>query len=270
MDLKTVEFGDRRASFILDGATPALLNSLRRTMVAEVPKLAIDDVTIYDNSSVMFDEMISHRLGLLPVPTDLAAFNFRAECSCGGEGCPSCTVIYTLSKEGPATVYSGDLTPTDPKFAVADPEVPIARLQRNQRLMIEAVAVLGLGRDHAKWIPVFAFGYREFPEVTVKGGKLSLTPGELEDMRRIAPEGALTIGDDGRVEIQDPVVAGEFLENVREKFGLENVSVTPVPGKYLVAFETDGSLTCRDALRKGIEILTEKLKATEDFAAALK
>ena len=93
----------REAEFVIEGVNHAFANALRRTLVADIPKLAIDEVTIYDNTSALFDEMVAHRLGLMPVPTDPELFNFRDQCTCGGEGCPSCTVLFTLSKEGPAT-----------------------------------------------------------------------------------------------------------------------------------------------------------------------
>src|ERR1051326_1345007 len=134
MKLETVELMDTIGVFDVKGVTPAFLNALRRTLLSQVPKLAIEDVTIYDNTSALFDEMVAHRLGLLPVPTDLNAFNRRwkennaspreAECANGnGEGCASCTVLFTLSKEGPCMVLSGDLVPAaDAKYKIVDPK----------------------------------------------------------------------------------------------------------------------------------------------------
>src|SRR6056297_2478160 len=111
MKIQVDELESKKAVLTLQDVPVHIVNTLRRIMLAEVPKLAIDDVVIYDNTSALFDEIISHRLGLIPLPTDLDLLDYRDECSCKGKGCPSCTVRYTLSKEGSGVVYSGDLQP---------------------------------------------------------------------------------------------------------------------------------------------------------------
>src|SRR5207247_1655611 len=82
-------------------AEAAKENALRRVLVADVPKMAIEDVEFhlgpiraedgkeYESVSPLFDEMIAHRLGLIPIPTDLGLYNRREGCpNCHGEGCP--------------------------------------------------------------------------------------------------------------------------------------------------------------------------------------
>ena len=99
MKVAATEFKGNRGEIKVSDTDVYFLNSLRRVLVAELPKLAIDDVIIYDNTSPLFDEIIAHRLGMIPIPTDLRLLNYRDECTCKGKGCPSCTVRYTLSKE---------------------------------------------------------------------------------------------------------------------------------------------------------------------------
>ena len=115
MEIQFVSLDDDVARFTLDGARPAFANAVRRAMISEVPTLAIDDVRIYDNTSALFDEMLAHRLGLIPIITDLDTYSRKEACACGGAGCPGCSVTYTLSVEGPKTVQSSDLIPQDPK-----------------------------------------------------------------------------------------------------------------------------------------------------------
>ena len=103
MDLVFSRLDDSVARFTISGATPAFANALRRSMIGEVPTLAIEDVRIYD------------KLGLIPIKTDLSQFVPRSKCTCGGAGCPQCTVTFTLSVEGPGMVTSGDLISMDPR-----------------------------------------------------------------------------------------------------------------------------------------------------------
>jgi DNA-directed RNA polymerase subunit D len=267
MEIKVRENSDMVAVLEVKGVGPSFLNSLRRTLLSQVPKLAIDDVTIYDNTSALFDEMVAHRLGLLPVPTDLNAFNRREGCpTCNGEGCSSCTVLFTLSKEGPAMVLSGDLVPAaDAKFRIVDPKVPIVKLLEGQRVMLEAGAVLGTGAEHAKWQAVTAIGYTEFPHVKV--GQLS--PQVLERVQRTMPPGALAI-EGSTVKVIDGVRAATFLHSIKELYPDAPIEITRETDHWIVTLETDGSLSPVTALRHAVAMLMEKLKLVEAETPKLK
>ena len=167
MEIAFSRLDERVARFTISGVSTSFANMLRRAMVSEVPTLAIEDVRIYDNTSVLFDEMLAHRLGLIPLRTNLDQYRPRSECTCEGEGCPACTAIYTLSVEGPATVYSSDLIPQDPDAAPAEAEIPIIELDTDQKIVLEAHAVVSTGKEHAKWQAVTACGYKNYPIITV-------------------------------------------------------------------------------------------------------
>lgn len=277
IDVKVLESTPFTAVLEVRGVTPSILNALRRTMLSQVPKLAIEDVTIYDNTSALFDEVVAHRLGLLPVPTDLSAFNRRwkennastkeAVCTCAGEGCPNCTVLYTLSKEGPCMVYSGDLVPAaDAKFKIVDPKIPIVKLLEGQRVMLEVGAILGEGREHAKWVPVTAIGWQEYPTVKLPA---SIPPATIERMRKTAPEGAFTF-DGTTVRVNDPMKAAAYVRSASKLYELAGADVGFEAGRYIVTLETDGSLSPTAALRKAVSIVMEKLKTVEGEVGKLK
>jgi DNA-directed RNA polymerase subunit D len=133
-------------SFRVKGVSSTFINAVRRAIMQDVPCLAIEDVSIYENDSVMFDEFLAHRLGLLPIKSSAKGYKV-------GEG-----VKMVLEKEGPCMVYSGDIKSTDPKVEVADKKIPLVKLGKNQRLKLEMTAVMQTGREHAKWQPaVVAF-----------------------------------------------------------------------------------------------------------------
>ncbi|NMC88684.1 MAG: DNA-directed RNA polymerase subunit D [Methanomicrobiales archaeon] len=167
MEIAFSRLDERVAKFTVSGVSISFANLLRRAMVSEVPTLAIDNVRIYDNSSVLFDEMLAHRLGLIPLRTDLDRYVPRSECTCEGEGCPLCTATYTLSVEGPGTVYSSDLIPQDPDAAPAEGEIPIIILDKDQKVVLEAYATVDTSKEHAKWQATTACGYKNYPRITV-------------------------------------------------------------------------------------------------------
>jgi len=118
MEIEVLDKTDMKIKMVIRGATPQLLNTLRRIIIAEVPSMAIDDVVIIENTSVLHDEILAHRLGLIPLKTDLDTYNLPEECDCQSEfGCNKCRVSLMLeaeTEEGVKTVYSGDLISDNP------------------------------------------------------------------------------------------------------------------------------------------------------------
>jgi DNA-directed RNA polymerase subunit D len=139
--------------FDVKGLDVKLLNAFRRTVIAGLPSMAIDKVTFYNNSSILNDEMLAHRVGLMPLTTDLGTYATRADCSCKGKGCGKCTCTLTVDVTGPKTVYSGDFNSTDPNIKPVYDTMPLVKLMADQKLKAEAEAVLGYGADHVKWQP---------------------------------------------------------------------------------------------------------------------
>lgn len=136
------------------------LNAIRRISISEVPTLAIDDVVILENSSVMHDEAIAHRLGLIPLRTELNKFVLPQQCDCNNTlGCSKCRVLLILdseSTEKTRIVTSGDLVSEDEFVKPVSMNIPIITLAPGQKLKFEAYARLGTGKDHAKWQPTTA------------------------------------------------------------------------------------------------------------------
>jgi DNA-directed RNA polymerase subunit D len=171
MEVELIEQNKKqnRILFLLKGATPAFANMLRKTITDEVPTMAIEEVELRKNSSVLYDEIIAHRMGLIPLSTDLKAYNLPEECSCKGEGCSKCQLVLTLKAKGPGYAYASDLKSKDPKVIPVHPKTPIVKLIKGQTLELEATAVLGKGKEHAKWSPALAF-YKYKPVIDIKKG----------------------------------------------------------------------------------------------------
>ena len=170
MKIEILEKNDTNLRIIVRDADVPLMNALRRIALAEVPCMAIEEVVMIENSSILQDEIIAHRLGLTPLKTDLDTYNLPEECECQSEfGCPQCRVTLTLdaeAKEGTRTVYSGEIVSENPEVIPVSDKIPIIKLAKNQKLKLEAYARLGRGKIHAKWQPVSMCAYKYYPKIT--------------------------------------------------------------------------------------------------------
>ncbi len=150
-----------KLSFLIKGVEPAFVNTLRRTIIEEVPTMAIEDVEIKKNNSILYDEIVAHRLGLVPLKTDLKSYNLREECKCKGEGCARCQATLTLKSRAAGNVLSSELKPSDKNIVPVYENLPITKLIKGQSLEVEAYAVLGKGKQHSKWSPGLVYYYNE-------------------------------------------------------------------------------------------------------------
>ncbi len=257
MKIKFLELKENYAKILFEDTAPYFVNAIRRTLIADIPKLAIENVTIYDNTSALFDEIIAHRLGMIPLPTRLDLLNFRDECVCKGKGCPNCTVHYTLSKEGECIVYSGDLRAEDPMWAVIDKNIPIVKLLKNQRLILEAEAELGIGKKHAKWQVVCGIGYKYYPVIEIDKEKCNL----CNECVSICPKNILEIKR-GKLNIKN-IEDCNLCKSCMEICKRNAIKVKGDETRIIMQYETDGSLSAKEALKEALKILYNKYDELE-------
>ena len=148
MKAKRVEKTKDKITLLLEGVEVSLVNALRRAIMGRVPTMAIEEVGFTKNSSALYDEIIAHRLGLVPLKTDYS-YNKREECKCKGEGCSRCQVAFSLDKAGPCSVYASDLKTSDPKVKPVHPGMLLAYLSEGQELSLEAPCFQQLERSLA-------------------------------------------------------------------------------------------------------------------------
>ena len=275
MQIEIVKMEDTRAKFILKNSSPAMANALRRTMLQDIPKMAIDKVDFhlgpimqddkeYESVTSLFDEIIAHRLGLVPVPTT-DQFTFQKDCSCGGVGCPGCSIMYSLNKVGPGTVLSGDLLPLgDSTLKVKDEFIPIVELTDSQAVLIYATAVMGTAKQHVKWQAAFGVGYSYMPVIEIDAAKAADS-----DVRDYAVKTypGLFKAEDGKLVVDDIYRASRYGKAVQQDPVLQDVvSIDWDDSKFIFKFETDGSLTAQQVLDKAVEILAA---TASEFTAAV-
>ena len=136
---KLIKKSDNKITFLIENSTPGYSNALRRIMLNEVPVMAIEEVEIRKNSSALYDEQVAHRLGLIPLTTDLKSYELPESQADIDERKAKCTVQFTLKEKGPKTVYASDMKTADPKIKPVYPKTPIVHLLKDQEIDSDAV-----------------------------------------------------------------------------------------------------------------------------------
>jgi DNA-directed RNA polymerase subunit D len=279
MEIDIIEMTATKAKFLVTESSPEVVNALRRVLMSEIPKMAIDTVEFhlgpikdaegreYESVSPLFDEIVAHRLGLVPVPTDLTMVE-RDKCVCKGEGCPSCLIGYSLYKTGPCDVYSGDLTPLtekDNEIKVKDDMIPLVRLGEGQAILVYAFAELGTAKKHAKWQVANGVGYKYLPIVKIDMSKCDNGGNCIP----VCPKHVFA-KENGKMKVVDErscilCMACTDPQVCKEKA----IKVEGDPTRFVFEFETDGSLDAKTTLLKGLEILETKFENFKDMVSTL-
>ncbi|DBA00351.1 TPA: hypothetical protein N0F65_000536, partial [Lagenidium giganteum] len=282
------ELRDDFIKFELSETDASVANAVRRVMIAEVPTLAIDLVSIEYNSSVMTDEFLAHRLGFIPLYFDGGLENFRQrfvysrDCDCD-EHCPNCSVEFQLdvrATEGVMTVTSEALKSLDPYIRpvnfssdeelnnTQDTGVIIAKLGPGQRIKLSAIAKLGIGKEHAKWSPVAVATYAYEPIITLNQAVLSTySPEQKAELYKSCPAEVyetdenydqLTVGDPMRCMYCDECVkvANSFKENPEDD---SVVTIQANEEKFIFSVETTGQLRPEEVVICALDLIREKL-----------
>lgn len=153
--LDIISQDSQKMSVKIKGVPLVYANALRRICLNGVPIFSIDTVDIIENSSVLADEGIAHRLGMIPLITDLSRFVEPSKCECHSEtGCSNCRVMLVLDSgetDTTRTVMSSEITSEDETVKPTSDKIPVVTLAPGQKIKLEAYARLGRGIEHAKW-----------------------------------------------------------------------------------------------------------------------
>lgn len=256
MKIEIIEQKGNTLKFKLSQSSPAFANALRRLM-SEVPVLAIDEVIIIENSSPLYDEILAHRLGLLPLTTPDNTYVLRSECTCEGHGCSNCEVSLTLDKEGQTvggidTVYSGDLDSENPDVKPVIQNIPILRFTHGQRVVIQAIARLGKAIDHAKFQCAIA-SYKYEPLVIIDPEKSSKCQSLVE---KCPPQ--ILVFENNRLKVTDSkkcILCNQCVDLSPEP-GAIRIETT---GKdFLFTITSLGQMSVYSLLSQSLKILKDK------------
>ena len=287
-----IEESDDKIKILLADTDRALVNSIRRSLISDTPKMAIETVRfemgtieqedqVWETTGPLPDEVIAQRLAMIPIPTRHEEFHFQHECPNCAElveddrGCPMCTMIYTCkafgSKEGTMVTakdlnYLGDSSLEIPELYKS---IAITKLFNGQMIEFYATAIMGRGRDHAKWSPAcgVAFEPRKIGIINNKTKakilwdlKLGITAKDFSDGK---------LDDYFKVEELKSQLhhVGEGTEESRDF--KDAITLEDIPGEFVLSFETDGSMTPRTAFNMAVKELAGKFNIIEQDTKAV-
>ncbi|CAN0335685.1 unnamed protein product [Pylaiella littoralis] len=294
--VEIVDLREDYVEFVLSNTDTSVANALRRVMIAEVPTMAIDLVTIHDNSSVLQDEFLSHRLGLIPLAADHGKqYEYNYDCDCE-DYCHKCSAVFTLDvswekkslgrpehmRDQPVLVTSADLVGTDPElrpvhFAPSDQTnsdisqdagIVIAKLAKGQRMQLTAVAKKGIAKEHAKWSPVAVATYKFEPIIEINEEKEALlTPEQKAEFVEICP--AKVYGRDEKtgtifVEHRDMCMYCDDCVYLAKTYKARPeddpvVKIRPRDDRFIFSVETNGSITAEEVVVTALKVISDKL-----------
>ena len=257
MEVELIESDSKKNKlvFVLKGSDPSFANAIRRCSIEEVPTMAIEEVEIRKNSSVLYDEMLAHRLGLVPLTTDLKSYVLPEKCKCEGEGCARCRLTMTLKASGPGTVYASEIKTKDPKVKPIHPETPIVKLLKGQKIEIEAYASLGRGKEHMKWSPGLVY-YKYKP--SVKLGKVT----NPEEVAKACPAGVFEVKN-GKLVVNEKKLLMHDLAGTAEKVSGGSVQVEESPKDFVFHVESWGQLSCKELIEQAASEFQAQLEEFE-------
>jgi len=236
--------------FSVDGTTPAFANAMRRVMISEVPTLAVEWVDMHYNNSILYDEIVAHRLAMIPLKFDPKKMNIKSECKCDGEGCALCQVVFAAEKNGPGDLISKDLKSSNKMVTPTDPNFPVVQLLKPHKVRFEAIAEMGVGKDHSKWQAANA-SYQYWPEVKIEGKP---SAADLSKCIKVCPKDVLVLKG-SKLSINDPAKCDLCMKCAEV---CENVKIEGDQTKFIFFIETVSGLDPSYIVEKAAEILGEK------------
>jgi DNA-directed RNA polymerase subunit D len=260
--LDVIQQNEQNLVLVVEGISVEMINALRRIILTEIPVMAIDEVIILKNDSPLYDEIIAHRLGMIPLKTDLEVYKLPWECECSGYGCPMCQVSLTCeitnATNTPLIIYSGDLKSNDPKIIPVDPNIPIVKIDKNNKVIIEAYAVLGRAKDHAKWQAVSDVFFRYYPIIQFDEKSLNNAE-ENEEIAKMCPFKLFELDNKKSLKLKEDYWKICTMCNSCEKISGGKIKVLHKKDAYIFTIESDGVLPFKTILKKTFEIFNEKI-----------
>lgn len=282
---------DEEMIFDIENITPAMANALRRIMISEVPTMAIHQVVVNRNTSIIKDELLAHRLGLIPILADPDKFRFKSDeviptlfeeqaapnKVIHNPNIPSVlydteTILFQLKvkckrvngKIINSHVFSKDLEWVpfgnqseifrDAPIRPVQDDILIAKLAPGQEIDLELYCQKGIGKDHAKWSPVSTASYHLLPQIEFTK---DIRGENAEILVKKCPMNVFDIEDDTAI-IANPRQCSMCRECIRDESWENKIKLYTKKNHFVFTIESTGILKPVQIFKQSLKILYTK------------
>lgn len=283
-DVRISSLDEREANFDLVNVDASIANAFRRIMISEVPSVAPEYVYFFNNTSVIQDEVLAHRIGLTPLKVDpdmlswvdssvpeaerftdenTIVLTLNVKCTRNPDAPKDCTDPKILYRN--AHIYARDLkfepqgkqleTFAKNPVVPADPDVLLAKLRPGQEISLRAHCILGIGSDHAKFSPVCTASYRLMPHINITS---PITGESAQKFAKCFSPGVIGINDEGEAYVKDARHDTVSREVLRHEEFEGKVKLGRIRDHFIFNVESAGAMTPEEIFFKSVRILKNK------------
>lgn len=295
LDIDIIKLTEEDITFDIKGIEPSMANALRRIFISEIPTMAIEKVNMWQNTSIIPDEVLAHRMGLVPIKVDPKLFQekqksqeynenncvrFNLHVKCTRKNTPEAqnrdNDILPENDEklyNHASVYSSDMkwvpmgkqekkfknTPIRPVYE----DILLAKLRPGQEIEMELMCEKGIGKTHAKWSPVATAYYRLLPEITFNE---DITGEDAEEVKAICPMDVFDVEDSGKLYVKNPRACTTCRECIRNDKYTDKIKLAKLKNHFEFTVESVGMMKPEDIVTEGIsKVLKGKANYWKDI-----
>ncbi|KAI5455008.1 DNA-directed RNA polymerase core subunit rpc40 [Naganishia albida] len=295
MTLRVDRLTPSRIEFDLIGIDASIANALRRICIAEVPTVAIENVYVYNNTSIVQDEVLAHRLGLVPIKVDPRKVKWKplptpelAETS-NDENTIVFGLTVTCSRRADvrrdetdpeklyenASVYSSEIKWQHKGRQYkhlnlprpVDDDILLVKMRPGQQLNLLLYCVKGIGKTHAKWSPVATASYRLLPHIEIID---EIPPQLATKFQQCFPPGVVDLvydertGEKTKVVIANPRLDTVSREVLRHDEFKDRVRLSRIRDHFIYSIESTGAYKPEELLPEAIKVMQDKINEVEN------